>query len=93
MSIESLERLCVEDEAYRYRPMKCSSEDQVVICVELVEAIAKGAVVDEAASLVDDNESQYTPMRLFVSRQVFRTDNGRVGDTYMLRSEISRQAQ
>ena len=37
--------------------MECAGEDEVVVGAELVEAVlSEGAVVDEAAGLVDDDE-------------------------------------
>lgn len=37
--------------------MECAGEDEVVVSVKLVEAVlGEGAVVDEAAGLVDDDE-------------------------------------
>lgn len=37
-------------------PVKCSCEDQVVVCRELLQASLKFALVDEAAGLVNDDE-------------------------------------
>lgn len=41
--------------------MECTGEDEVVICIELVESFAKGLVVNEAAGLVDYDESHDSP--------------------------------
>ena len=42
--------------------MEGSGEDEIVIGVQLVEAVAEVAVVDETAGLVDDDEGQDTPI-------------------------------
>ena len=42
--------------------MEGSGEDEVVVGVQLVKAVAEVAVVDQTAGLVDDDEGQDTPI-------------------------------
>ena len=41
--------------------VECTSEDEVVVAVELLQAWCEGAVVDEAAGFVDDEEGEDDP--------------------------------
>lgn len=44
--------------------MKCSCEDQVVVCRELLQASLEFALVDEAAGLVYDYEGEDSPREI-----------------------------
>ncbi|KAH8200708.1 hypothetical protein TruAng_005097 [Truncatella angustata] len=51
----------------RSAPMKCTSEDEIVVGAQLVESFRESAVVYETAGLVDDDERQHTPEKLSLS--------------------------
>ena len=42
-------------------PVKCSSEDEVVVYVELVQSLCEIALVDETTSFVDYNQGVNDP--------------------------------
>lgn len=42
--------------------MEGSGKDEVVVCADLVEAVVKVLVVDQATGLVDDDEGKDSPM-------------------------------
>lgn len=48
--------------------VKCSGEDQIVIAVELLQTGCEGAVVNQPAGFVDDEEREDDPIACFVSR-------------------------
>ena len=45
----------------RDAPVKCSSEDKIVVCRELLQASLEFTLVDEAACLVYDDEGEDGP--------------------------------
>jgi hypothetical protein len=44
-------------------PVECSCEDEEIVGADLVQTIVEVLVVDQAAGLVDDDESEDDPVR------------------------------
>ena len=43
-------------------PVKSTSEDEIIVCADLVQAVLEVLVVDQAAGLVDDDECEDGPI-------------------------------
>jgi hypothetical protein len=49
--------------------MKCACEHEVVIDAELIQSIGKVSLIDEPASLIDDDQCEDNPFAIAVSIQ------------------------